>query len=45
MQCTESEENLGRELSYMEIERLHREVSKMGFNFHEIVQIGEDMFK
>lgn len=38
------EENLGK-LSYTEIERLHREVSKKGFSFHEIVQIGEDMFK
>jgi hypothetical protein len=40
----EIERVIGRELTAPEWERLHREVSGMGFSFGTIVQIGVAMF-
>jgi hypothetical protein len=37
--------DLGRELTDTEKDRLHREVSKEGFDYHEIAQIGDGMFR
>jgi SOS response regulatory protein OraA/RecX len=35
---------LGRRLMKEEQERLHRKISRRGFGFHEIIQIGLAMF-
>jgi len=40
----EIERILGRELTEEEWDRLHREVTKMGFDFENIVRTGLSMF-
>ncbi len=40
----EIERILGRQLTMTEWDRLHREVSDMGFSFDTIIQVGVAMF-